>query len=65
MIYAHFYEPEQFSAGMSAADVNYLLSDQDLLEIDLEALDLEGSLALAGDQSCWLLKKISWSMSKR
>lgn len=49
-IYAHFYEPEQFQAGMSSADVRNLLSDQELLEIDLEALDLEGSLALAGDQ---------------
>lgn len=49
-IYAHFYEPGQFQAGMSAADVQNLLWDQELLEIDLAALDLEGSLALAGDQ---------------
>ena len=49
-IYAHFYDPAEFQAGMSPADVKNLLSDQELLEIDLAALDLEDGLALAGDQ---------------
>jgi len=49
-IFAHFYDPADFQAGMSPVDVNYLLADQELLEIDLAALDLEGSFALAGDQ---------------
>ncbi len=49
-IFAHFYEPEMFQAGMTVADVKSLLAGQELLEINLAALDLEGSLALAGDQ---------------
>jgi len=49
-IFAHWYDPADFRAGMSSADVKDLFSDQELLEIDLAALDLEGGLALAGDQ---------------
>jgi len=49
-IFAHWYDPADFQAGLSSADVKNLFSDQELLEIDLASLDLEGSLALAGDQ---------------
>jgi len=49
-IFAHWYDPADFRAGMSSADVKNLFADQELLEIDLAALDLEGGLALAGDQ---------------
>jgi len=49
-IYAHFYDPADFQVGMSAAEVKNLLSDQELLEIDLDALEYEDGLALAGDQ---------------
>lgn len=49
-IYAHWYHPLDFQAGMSQAEVESLLLDQELLEVDLGALDLEGGLLLAGDQ---------------
>ena len=49
-IYAHWYDPLEFQAGMSQAEVESLLLDQELLEVDLGAVDLEGSLLLAGDQ---------------
>ncbi len=49
-IYAFFYEPGQFQAGMSPTEIKTLLADQELLEIDLASLDLEDSFALAGDQ---------------
>jgi hypothetical protein len=49
-IYAHWYDPLEFQAGMSAAEVKQLLVGQELLEVNLDALDLEGGLALAGDQ---------------
>jgi hypothetical protein len=49
-IFAHWYDPFQFQAGLSPADIGFLLADQELLEVDLTDLDLEGSLALAGDQ---------------
>ncbi len=49
-IYAHWYDPLDFQAGMSRSQVESLLSDQELLEVNLDALDLEGGLILAGDQ---------------
>ena len=49
-IYAHWYDPLEFQAGMSAAQVRNLLADQELLEVNLASLDLEGGLVLAGDQ---------------
>ncbi|TFG49931.1 MAG: DUF1080 domain-containing protein [Anaerolineales bacterium] len=49
-IFAHFYDPADFVAGMTPAQVKDLLSDQELLEVNLAALDQEGALALAGDQ---------------
>ena len=49
-IFAHWYDPAIFQPGMSSGDITELLFEQDLLEIDLASLDLEGSLVLAGDQ---------------
>jgi len=49
-IYAHWYDPLEFQAGMSQGEVESLLANPDLLEVDLASLDLEGSIALAGDQ---------------
>lgn len=49
-IYAHFYDPEDFRGGMTIAQVKALLDDQVLEEIDLRAVDLEGGVALVGDQ---------------
>ncbi len=49
-IYAHFYAPEDFRSGMTIAQVKALLDDQILDEIDLSDVDLEGGVALAGDQ---------------
>ena len=50
VIYAHFYAPEDFRSGMTIAQVKALLDDQTLDEIDLSEVDLEGGIALAGDQ---------------
>lgn len=49
-IYAHFYDPEDFRAGMRVAEVESMLADQGLQVINLSAVDLEGGVALAGDQ---------------
>ena len=49
-IYAHFYVPDDFRSGMTIAQVKALLDDQILDEIDLSDVDLEGGVALAGDQ---------------
>ena len=49
-IYAHFYDPYDFRAYMSEAEVRALLGDQELTEIDLTEGDIAGGLALAGDQ---------------
>jgi hypothetical protein len=49
-IFAHWYDPLDFRAGMSRTQVEVLLADQELLEVDLDALDLDGGLILAGDQ---------------
>lgn len=49
-IYAHFYDPYDFQAYMSEAEVRVLMGDQELTEIDLTEGDIEGGLGLAGDQ---------------
>jgi hypothetical protein len=54
-IYAHFYDPADFRAGMGVAEVVSMLEGQDSegrapQEINLGAVDLEGGVALAGDQ---------------
>lgn len=49
-IYAHWFDPLEFQAGMSQAEVEALFPDQDFLEIPLDAIDLEGGIALAGGQ---------------
>ncbi len=48
--FAHWYDPLAFRAGMSPAEVSALLPDVLLTEIDTSALEIEGSLALAGEQ---------------
>ncbi|TFH32464.1 MAG: hypothetical protein E4G99_12695 [Anaerolineales bacterium] len=49
-IYAHFYDPRDFQASLSVAEVRTLLSDQQLVEIDLSEGDIPGGYILAGDQ---------------
>ena len=48
--YAHWYDPLEFQAGMSLAEVTALFPEQEFQEIDLSALDVDSSLALAGEQ---------------
>ena len=48
--YAHWYNPLDFRAGMSVTEVTALFPDIKFGEIDTTALDVEGSLALAGEQ---------------
>jgi hypothetical protein len=49
-ISAYWYDPDDFQAGMTPGEVKDLLAGQELLEVDLDSLDLQGSLILAGDQ---------------
>lgn len=49
-IYAHFYDPLELQEGMSQADVEALFPEIDFLEIPLDELELEGGIALAGEQ---------------
>jgi hypothetical protein len=49
-LYAHFYVPDDFQPHMSTAEVRELLPGQSLVEVDLSEGDIEGGLALAGDQ---------------
>lgn len=48
--YAHFYDPHDFQAFMSVAEVRTLLEGQELEQVDLTEGDLQGGLILAGDQ---------------
>jgi hypothetical protein len=49
-IYAHFYDPRDFQAYMSVAQVRSLLEGQELEQVDLSEGDIAGGLLLAGDQ---------------
>lgn len=49
-IYAHFYDPLNFTSYMSINEVRALLEDQELLEVDLTEADLPGGMMLVGDQ---------------
>lgn len=49
-IYAHFYDPLEFSADMSTVDIEELLSGQQLETFDLGEGELPGASILAGDQ---------------
>ena len=49
-VYAHFYDPRDFTAYMSTAEVRGLLADQDLAEIDLSEGEIDGGLMLGADQ---------------
>jgi len=49
-IYAHFYDPRDFTAYMSTAEVREMLADQELAEMDLTDGDIPGGLMLGADQ---------------
>lgn len=49
-IYAHFYDPRDFTAAMSPVDARTLLADQEVAEMDLAEGDIPGGLMLAADQ---------------
>jgi hypothetical protein len=49
-IYAHFYDPREFTAGMSPAEAKALLVDQELSEMDLAEGDIPGGLMMGADQ---------------
>ena len=49
-IYAHFYDPRDFTAYMSAAEARELLAGQELAEMDLAEGDIPEGLFLGADQ---------------
>lgn len=49
-LYPHFYDPFDFEAYMSEAEVRALLSDQELASLPLAEADVPEGLILAGDQ---------------
>ena len=49
-IYAHFYDPRDFTAYMPAADARDLLAGQELAEMDLAEGDIPEGLFLGADQ---------------
>jgi hypothetical protein len=49
-LYAHFYDPRDFTAGLSPAEAKVLLADQEVAEMDLAEGDLPGSLMIGADQ---------------
>lgn len=49
-LFPHYYQPEDFQAGMSVEEVRDLLEGRELLEIDLAEGDIPGGLGLVGDQ---------------
>jgi hypothetical protein len=49
-LYAHFYDPREFEADMSEAQVRALLADQDLVSLPMNDADVPEGMLLAGDQ---------------
>ncbi len=49
-IYAHWYDPLEFQARMTPADIAILFPEIDFTEIDLSTLDAEGTRVVAGEQ---------------
>lgn len=49
-LYAHRYDPRNFTAYMSTSQVTALLEDQELERVDLTEADIEAGLIMAGDQ---------------
>jgi hypothetical protein len=49
-IYAHFYDPREFTADMSPAEAKALLADQVVSEMDLAEGDIPGGLMMGADQ---------------
>lgn len=48
--FAHWYDPLDFQAGMSPAEATALFPEIEFGEIDTSALEVDGTLALAGEQ---------------
>jgi len=49
-IYAHLYDPREFTAGLSPAEAKSLLADQEVSEMDLAEGDIPGGLMMGADQ---------------
>ncbi len=49
-IYAHFYDPREFTADMSPAEAKTVLADQEVSEMDLAEGDIPGGLMMGADQ---------------
>jgi len=49
-IYAHLYDPREFTADMSPAEAKALLADQVLSDMDLAEGDIPGGLMMGADQ---------------
>jgi hypothetical protein len=49
-IYAHWYDPLEFQARMTAAEIAILFPEIDFTEMDLSTLDAEGTRVVAGEQ---------------
>jgi hypothetical protein len=49
-IYAHLYDPREFTADMSPAEAKALLADQVVSEMDLAEGDIPGGLMMGADQ---------------
>lgn len=49
-IYAHLYDPREFTANMSPAEAKALLVDQEVAEMDLAEGDIPGGLMMGADQ---------------
>jgi len=49
-VFAHFYDPQDFEASMSEAQVRALLADQELASLPMDEADVPEGLLLAGDQ---------------
>lgn len=49
-LFPHYYQPDDFQAGMTVDEVRELLGGKELLAIDLAEGDIPGGLALVGDQ---------------
>ena len=49
-LFPHYYQPDDFQAGMTVDEVRDQLDGKELLEIDLAEGDISGGLGLVGDQ---------------
>lgn len=49
-LFPHYYQPDDFHAGMTVDEVRELLGEQELLEIELAEGDIPGGMGFVGDQ---------------